>query len=122
MPSKSWPETLCSEKRLDGPIAGQTGSITMAVVFASFLISTLGLGLCLLTWTYRQWSAYKSDAVLIREAAENGARAGQAALDEILAGRPFPLILADGEYEALRAATLAGERTPWPPPWERACR
>ena len=109
MPSKSWPETPCSEKCADGRITGRTGSITMGVVFASFLISTLGLGLCLLTWTYRQWSAYKSDAVLIREAAENGARAGQAALDEILAGRPFPLILADGEYEALRAATLAGE-------------
>ncbi len=81
----------------------------MAVIFASFLISALGLGLFMLTWTYRQWSSYKNDAVLLRAAAENGVRAGFGALEGILAARSFPLALSEEEYDALRTATLTGK-------------
>ncbi|MCX6566652.1 MAG: hypothetical protein NTW38_09600 [Candidatus Aminicenantes bacterium] len=81
----------------------------MIVIFTYFMISALGLGLFMLTRTYRQWSSYKSDAVLLRAAAENGVRSGFGALEGTLAARAFPLALTEEEYNRLRAATLAGQ-------------
>ena len=109
MPLKSWPGTPPSANRAESRSGREAGSITLIVVFTYFLMSVLGLGLFMLTRTYRLWSTYKNDAVLLREAAENGVRAGFGALDGILAARAFPLTLTENEFETLRAATMAGQ-------------
>jgi hypothetical protein len=108
MRSKSWRETPLSENRSKFRPGSEAGSIMMIVIFTYFLISALGLGLFMLTRTYRQWSSYKTDAVLLRAAAENGVRAGFGALGGTLAARAFPLALTEEEYDDLRTATLAG--------------
>jgi hypothetical protein len=106
---KFWPETPPSENRIKSRPDPENGAIAMIVVFVYFMISAVGLGLFMLTRTYRLWGAAKSDAVLLSTAAENGARAGLAAMETILARRIFPLSLTDQEYAVLRAATLSGQ-------------
>lgn len=104
-----WPETRPSESPTESRSDPETGAISMIVVFVYFMISAIGLGLFALTRTYRLWGLAKSDAVLLSTAAENGARAGFAAMETILAGRAFPLVLTDAEYAVLRNATLSGQ-------------
>jgi len=106
MPLKSWPETSLSVKRPDIRTASESGSITLMTVFVFFLFSSIGLGLCFLARTYREWSACKTDAILLAGAAENGVRAGFNDLIAALAARRFPLELTDLRYAGLRAATL----------------
>jgi hypothetical protein len=109
MSSQFWLETPPSEKQAESRSGRPKGGLTMVVVFVYFMISAVGLGLFMLTRTYRLWGGAKSDAILLGAAAENGARAGLAAMEEILAGRLFPIVITDAEYSALRTATLSGE-------------
>ncbi|MHB8054057.1 MAG: hypothetical protein ACYDH3_02255 [Candidatus Aminicenantales bacterium] len=106
---KFWLETPPSENRAESRPGRKTGASMMIVVFVYFMISVIGLGLYTLTRTYRLWSSAKNDAVLLSTAAENGARAGFAAVETILTGRTFPLVLTETGYAALRAATLSGQ-------------
>jgi hypothetical protein len=80
----------------------------LILVFVSFLFSTIGLGLILLTRLYRHWSSAESDSVLLMTAAENGIRESFGVLAADLAGRPFPLSLTAAEYDGLRISALAG--------------
>lgn len=108
MCSRFWLATPPSPGHADGRPLRAAGAISMAVVFVYFMISAIGLGLFMLTRTYKLWGAAKSEAMLLGTAAENGVRAGLAAMEEIFAGRAFPLDLTNSEYAALRTATLSG--------------
>lgn len=112
MRSRSWLETPRSLRQAERRAGRSKGSLSMVVVFVYFMISAIGLGLFMLTRTYRLWGAAKNDSILLGTAAENGARASLDALSEILADRLFPIALTDAGYAILRTATLSGEADP----------
>ncbi|MBN1940273.1 MAG: hypothetical protein JW843_11855, partial [Candidatus Aminicenantes bacterium] len=108
MTFRSWRKTPPSENSPDRRKRRAAGSALLITVFVSFLFTSIGLGLVLLTRIYREWSRAKSDSVLLSTAAENGLRERFGAMAADLTGRPFPLSLTAAEFDELRASALAG--------------
>ncbi len=102
MASNSYQKTWSSPPAGRDLLTGETGSMTLLVVFIFFLFSALGIGLICLSDVHMKFSRHRRDVVLLSYAAENGVKRGYDVLAAAVALGSGPKTCSEALYHELR--------------------
>ena len=102
MASNSYQKTWSLPPAERNPRSGESGSMTLLVVFIFFLFSALGIGLICISDVHTKFSRHRRDVVLLSFAAENGVKGGYSVLATAIASGSGPKTCSEALYHELR--------------------